>query len=428
MANSIEIRDVVKTYRIYDRPYDRMKEVLLPGGKRYHREFSALKGVSLDVSRGETIGIIGRNGSGKSTLLKIICGVLTPSSGMVKTNGRISALLELGTGFNPEFTGRENAYFSGTLMGFTESEMDERVEAIMDFADIGEFFDQPVTKYSSGMYVRLAFACAINVDPEILIIDEALAVGDIFFQQKCYRRISEFKNSGKTIILVTHSLDAIQKHCDRAVMLDAGEVVAEGDPKRVTNRYLEMLTSADRKGAKGGFPYEREGMPEDKCPSHKSYNPNEYRYGSGDAVITGFGIYDTSGEPLTAVQSKDEFVFRYEVRFLKPVNKPIYGFAVKTSDGLTVYGTNTMFEEAGVEPREAGDAVVVEFTQKAGIVSGDYFLTAGVAELAGDEALPLDRRYDLAHLHVIPLGRPFGIANLMSRVRVVKGGLSGTGE
>ncbi len=238
---AISVRNLSKKYRLYETTKHRFKEALHPFRKKYHREFWSLKNVSFDVKRGETVGIIGQNGSGKSTLLQIICGTMAPTQGDVKLNGRVSALLELGAGFNPEFTGRENVYLNGSIMGMSRETIDDRFEDIASFADIGYFIDQPVKTYSSGMYVRLAFACAINVDPDILVIDEALSVGDAKFQHKCFNKFIEFQEAGKAILFVSHSTDAIVKHCEYAVLLDKGNVVEIGNPKFVTNYYLDLL-------------------------------------------------------------------------------------------------------------------------------------------------------------------------------------------
>ena len=243
MKNSIavSVQNVSKKFRLFGSPKDRFWEALHPFNKKYHREFWALKDISFEVTKGMTLGIIGRNGSGKSTLLQVICSVLRPTLGTVTVNGRISALLELGAGFNPEFTGRDNVLLNGALMGFTRAEMEERFPMIEDFADIGEFINQPVKTYSSGMFVRLAFAAAINVDPDILVIDEALAVGDAKFQHKCYQKFIEFQQAGKTIIFVSHSTDAIVSHCNRAILLEKGEVVEIGEPKHIINYYIDLL-------------------------------------------------------------------------------------------------------------------------------------------------------------------------------------------
>jgi len=245
---AVSVQNVSKKFRLFGSPKDRLREALHPFKRKYHHEFWALKDISFEVPRGMTFGIVGRNGSGKSTLLQIICSVLRPSLGTATVNGRVSALLELGTGFNPEFTGRENVLLNGALMGFSRVEMEERLPAIEAFADIGEFFNQPVKIYSSGMFVRLAFAAAINVDPDILIVDEALAVGDAKFQHKCYQKFLEFQEAGKTIIFVTHDTNAIVRHCDCAMLLERGEIVEIGEPKSITNYYMDLLFTGEISG------------------------------------------------------------------------------------------------------------------------------------------------------------------------------------
>ena len=241
MSSIIEVKDVTKIYRLYDKPIDRLKESLSINKKCLHRDFYALKNVSFEVEKGQSCGIIGTNGSGKSTILKIITGVLTKTEGYVKADGKISALLELGAGFNSEYTGIENIYMNGTMMGFSKKEMDERLPAILEFADIGDFVYQPVKSYSSGMFVRLAFALSINVDPEILIVDEALSVGDVFFQAKCYHRMDELRAKGTTILMVTHDMGSVMKYCDKVVLLNKGEKVAEGRPGEMVDLYKKIL-------------------------------------------------------------------------------------------------------------------------------------------------------------------------------------------
>ena len=238
---AIDVAEVTKVYRLYEKPIDRLKESMSISHKNYHRDFYALNQLSFRVRKGETVGIIGTNGSGKSTILKIITGVLTPTTGEVKVDGKISALLELGAGFNMDYTGIENIYMNGTMMGYTKKEMDAKLQDILEFAEIGDFVYQPVKTYSSGMFVRLAFALAINVDPEILIVDEALSVGDVFFQSKCYRRMEEIRQKGTTILMVTHDMGSIIKYCDRVVLLNKGEFIAEGPAGRVVDMYKKIL-------------------------------------------------------------------------------------------------------------------------------------------------------------------------------------------
>ncbi len=426
MENAISIAGVSKVYDIYDSPNDRLKELLSFTKKEYCKKFRALDGISFDIAQGETIGIIGRNGSGKSTLLQIICGILKPTAGSVQTNGRISALLELGTGFNLEFTGRENVYLNGALMGLSKEEIDARYQDIADFADIGGFINQPVKKYSSGMYVRLAFACAVNVDPEILIIDEALSVGDVFFQQKCFRRMEQFKERGKTILLVSHGMDAIQKNCARAIYLNQGKVAGIGESRDIINQYLEdtlLKGETSAKSAdtdKSAFSGKSKAAPagEDRCISRRNYNKNEFRYGNYKATIADFSILDKDGREITAISSGEAISFRFEILFRERVEFPIYGFMVKTKDGLTVYGINTWHGGIPVSPKAKGESVTVEFSMRMNVGGGDYFITAGVAELSGDEVKPVDRRYDLAYLKVMSIDKSFGVANLFAGINI----------
>ena len=241
--SAISVKDVTKIYRLYEKPIDRLKEAMSITHKNFHRDFYALNGISFDVNKGETVGIIGTNGSGKSTILKIITGVLTPTTGEVEVDGVISALLELGAGFNMDYTGIENIFMNGTMMGFSRKEMEAKLQDILEFADIGDFVYQPVKTYSSGMFVRLAFALAINVEPEILIVDEALSVGDVFFQAKCYRRMEEIRKNGTTILMVTHDMGAIIKYCDRVVVLNKGAFIAQGEPGKMVDLYKKILAN-----------------------------------------------------------------------------------------------------------------------------------------------------------------------------------------
>ncbi len=428
MENAITVNSISKLYRIYDSPRDRLKELLSLTKKKYYQEFRALDGVSFEVGQGETMGIIGRNGSGKSTLLQIICGILKPTSGTIETTGKISALLELGTGFNPDFTGRENIFLNGALMGYTREEMEGRYDDILDFADIGDFINQPVKTYSTGMYVRLAFACAVNVDPEILIVDEALSVGDVFFQQKCYRKMSEFRDRGKTLLFVTHDMQAVLKNCGSAVYLDKGKVIKVGESKSVINHYLETVLTRGEPSARGAGD-ERPGKhllsdlkgaapTEDRCTQRPNYNKNEFRYGNFKANIVDFSMSGPDGKEKPTYQSGEVMTFRFEVVFNAPVEFPIYGFTVKTKDGVTVYGNNSWNENVKVEAKSRGDRVLVELRQDMDLLSGDFFISAGVAELTDKGVDPVDRRYDLAYLGIISSDKSFGLANLHSKIDV----------
>ena len=296
--SAITVRGLGKDYRIYQRPIDRIRGMYSVRGRNYHSVFTALDDVSFDVAPGQTVGIIGPNGSGKSTLLEMVCGTLTPTRGTVTVSGRLAALLELGAGFNPAFSGRENVYLNAALLGISREEVEERFEDIVECAGIGEFVEHPVSTYSSGMYVRLAFATAVNTDPDVLIVDEALAVGDIRFQRKCFRRFQEMQKAGKTILFVTHSVDLVQAHCSHAIYLKSGEVRSKGEPKTVIQDYLEDLFGSESANESDDansrepelYPKTNKSQPEqdlprDLCSSRPLYNPNEYRWGDRRAVI-----------------------------------------------------------------------------------------------------------------------------------------------
>ena len=315
----IKIEHISKAYKLYKRPVDRLKESWSLTRKNYHTDHYALQDINLEIRQGECIGIVGTNGSGKSTLLKIITGVLTPSSGSISVNGRISALLELGAGFNMEYTGRKNIYLNGTIMGYSREEMDKKLNDIIEFAEIGEFIDQPVKSYSSGMFARLAFAVAINVDPDILIVDEALSVGDIFFQAKCFRKFNEFQERGKTILFVSHDLNSVLKYCSRCLLINKGEQVALGDTADVVNIYKKILVQNSRENDKSSSetaviadPTGKSGFWKDSMVTNKNY----MEYGDGTAEIIDYGIFDDRDEIATTVLKGKEYKIRMKIRLL----------------------------------------------------------------------------------------------------------------
>lgn len=462
-------------------------------GKKYHKEHWALRDVNFDVPKGKTVGIVGRNGSGKSTLLQIIAGILTPTAGKVEVNGKVSALLELGSGFNPEFTGRENVLLNGAVSGFSQEEIEARLPFIEGFADIGEFFDQPVKIYSSGMFVRLAFACAINVDPDILIIDEALSVGDAKFQHQCYNKFLEFQEAGKTILFVSHSTDTIVNHCDYAVLLEGGAVVEMGEPKTITNYYLDLLFTGKitgyahspvliEEGYKGfnivhyrmkyyaflqslgptdlthandnelqkyaaehkcvvGSVWEEvrqiinkivstgsdssdppaeisleihsvkkektelekflEEVPaSDNCVNRKSYNKNEYRYGDRRAEIIDYLIVVGDKYDPVTINSGDVVDMYVKYKFNEDVESPMFGFAIKTVDGVIIYGNNTRLSRVPIPPALKNDIIIIKWTINFTSNSGDFFLNLGVAEKYPSVDMPIDNRKGIVHMHV----------------------------
>ncbi len=400
---AIAVSGVQKVYKLYDRRRDRLKETLGFSRKKRHRDHYALNGVDFQVKNGECVGIIGTNGSGKSTILKIITGVLTPTAGTVTVNGRISALLELGAGFNPEYNGIENIYLNGTMIGFTEDEIKERIDDILAFADIGEYVYQPVKTYSSGMFVRLAFAVAINIDPEILIVDEALSVGDVFFQAKCYHKFEEFKKQGKTILFVSHDLGSISKYCDRVILLNQGVKLGEGSPKEMIDIYKQVLVGqyqlpdteqgnllrdADiERAAAGGWTTE-------------DINEDTLEYGSRKASIIECYVTDEQHRRTTAIVKGREYTVHMKVRFNEACHAPIFAYTVKNIKGIEITGTNTMVEKAFLEPVAAGAEKEITFTQRMTLQGGEYLISFGVTGFEGEDFTVYHRLYDAVNITV----------------------------
>ena len=376
---AIEARELTKIYRLYRNPGDRLVEAFHPLRKKYHQEFAALAGLSFDIARGETVAFIGKNGSGKSTLLKIVTGIVTPTAGRVAVRGKISALLELGTGFNPELTGVENVYFTGAIMGIPRPVMDKRIDDILAFADIGDYINQPVKRYSCGMFVRLAFAVAVHVDPEILIIDEALSVGDMRFQQKCYRRIREFKDKGITILFVTHDMGAVINFCDRALWLKDGKVEADGPPVDVVRAYSAYMnydaTIVEPAKLAAGNAIAEEGSAWLDVSSFASF-------GDGGAAITRVKFSREGEDTGVDVLRGDQNVrFSMEVRFDSDIHDPLYGLLIKDQIGNQILSINTFVYEFRAKPRKKGDLVVFHFDFYVPLLrNGQYTLSTAIAE------------------------------------------------
>lgn len=403
---AIEARDIVKVYKLYDKLRDRMFDALGIGKKKY-KLYYALNGVNLKVYQGETVGIIGTNGSGKSTLLKIITGVLNQTSGDITVNGRISALLELGAGFNMEYNGIENIYLNGTMMGFSEKEIDAKLPEILDFADIGDYVYQPVKTYSSGMFVRLAFAVAINIEPEILIVDEALSVGDVFFQAKCYHKFEEFKAMGKTIIFVSHDLGSISKYCDRVFLLNKGNLLGEGSPKEMIDAYKRVLVGQ----------YGEDGQ--QTAETKESYNEQAQEYGTRQAVIEECFVTDENGVRCTAVLKGTEFTIHMKVRINDHIPAPIFAASFKDIKGTEITGTNTMIEKAFLDSVEPGQRKEITFTQKMSLQGGEYLLSFGVTGYNGNTFEVYHRLYDVINITVVSDKNTVGFYD-MDSVTVVK--------
>lgn len=410
VSTAITVEHVAKYYQIYDRPSDRLKQFIMPRlsqlagkpPKHYGREFRALDGINFSVKPGETVGIIGRNGSGKSTLLQMICGTLTPTHGEIQTQGRIAALLELGAGFDPEFTGRENVYMNASVLGLSKPEIDARLADILDFAEIGDFIDQPVKTYSSGMYVRLAFAVIAHVDADILVIDEALAVGDAFFVQKCMRFLRRFMQHG-TVLFVSHDTSAVLNLCERAIWLDKGQIAVEGAPKDVADAYLkaffESNQGASQTTERDDAWHERQRqrpVPRDMrqdvinaSPYRNdlevfSFDPNAEGFGKKGAVIEDVLLQDRHGHPLTWVVGGEEVILSIKAHVYqdKPMLQPIMGFYVKDRLGQTLFGDNTFitYQENAVSAMP-GCALDASFTFRMPVLpQGDFSISAAIAD------------------------------------------------
>jgi len=413
---AVQVSNLGKLYHIYGRPKDRLKQILWRGRRQFYREFWALQDVSFAVHAGETFGIVGRNGSGKSTLLQLICGTLTPTQGEVSVRGQVAALLELGAGFNPEFTGRENVYMNATLMGLTRDEIEARYDTIVAFADIGDCLEQPVKTYSSGMYVRLAFAVAAHVDPEILIIDEALSVGDMLFQFKCFLKFQELQQMGKTILFVSHDVNTVKKYCSRAILLEGGRLVLVGSPNAVVNRYTTLLFPKTRP-----LPEPPEAAAAAARDDVMNTSEREYRYGSGDGEIASIALYDSGGRPSTTFTAGEQMRVSFRVVARRDIDRPILAMTVRDVKGQDVYVTNTYFKGVDVPPLNPGDEIEVSFVQNLALIPSTYFLCLGFVYIEDGSVVPLDRRYDVIELRVLPRDGDLstGIADLQSEVTIV---------
>ena len=445
--NAITVDHVSKLYKLYDKPSDRFKEAMGLTKKKLYREHYALRDVSFHVRRGESIGIIGTNGSGKSTMLKIITGVLNPTEGQVNVNGRISALLELGAGFNGEYSGIENVYLNGTMNGFSREEIDARMDDILRFADIGEFVNQPVKTYSSGMFVRLAFAVAINIEPEILIVDEALSVGDVFFQAKCFRKFEEFREMGKTLLMVSHDLSSISKYSDKVILLNQGTMVDEGEPKYIVDLYKRFLvhqegnpeeekkqkeeaaatiseeqevakkTAEEQKEQKEQKEQEVAGLALEAGCGFRM-NPNVLEYGEKRAEITGVAIYDEKGLCTNTLEKGTRFRIAMQVKFHEEVREPICAYTIKDARGTEITGTNTMYEQSDIKPKKPGDVITVTFEQELNLQGGEYLLSFGCTGYRDADFHVYHRLYDACSLTVVSTKNTVGFFDMNSKVTI----------
>lgn len=428
---AICMRNISKCYHIYDTPRDRLKQLVLPRlhrmagrmARQYYREFWALKDVSCDIKKGEAVGIIGRNGSGKSTLLQLICGILMPTTGTVQTYGHIAALLELGSGFNPAFTGRENVYMNGAVLGLSKKDIDARFDDIAAFADIGEFIEQPVKAYSSGMQIRLAFAVAISVDPQILVVDEALSVGDELFRRKCFSRIEAMKHRGATILFVSHSGAQVIDLCDRALLMDGGELLVSGHPKHVVGKYQKLLYApveqrSDIRAAiviSAHSSFSQQPASSEQTPSQAKeaelqefYDPHltpqsTIAYEPNGAVIEQPRIMTLDGKQVNNLRRGQSYRYCYRVEFKRRAAEVRFGMLIKTVSGAELGGAVSASNDQRTLPNiSAGTIVDVEFHFQCSLNSGVYFLNAGVAGIDGEEEIYLHRLLDACMFRVLP--------------------------
>lgn len=419
---AVRVQNLCKVFPVYRKPSHRLMQMLVPGSRqRWYREFEALRGLDFTVPKGQTVGIVGRNGSGKSTLLQIICGTLTPSKGTVEVNGRVAALLELGAGFNPEFTGRENAILNATVLGLSKPEIYEKLDDILAFADIGAFVDQPVKTYSSGMYVRLAFAVAINVTPDILIVDEALSVGDEAFQRKCFARIEAIRDAGATVLFVSHSASTVVDLCDRALLLDQGELLADGGPKFVVSQYQKMLYAPADRMAQVRMAICSSSASVDTAPastvSAPAAEPPELEAHWDDGLVPdstviyenrGARIIDPhlttlDGRRVNVVAPGGEYVFTYQVTFDQAMAGVRCGMMVRTVTGIELAGAATSQAADAIPLVERGAELQVRFRFRCLLAPGAYFLNAGVLARLGEGEEFVDRRVDVAMFRVMPV-------------------------
>lgn len=403
VENIINIRNLTKEYKMYKNKTGRLIETVFPKIKK-HSTFKALDNLNLEIKKGEILGILGKNGAGKSTLLKIITGVVFPTSGEVEVKGRISSLLELGTAFNLELTGEENIYQHGQVMGLTKEEIENKKQDIIDFADIGDHLYQPVKTYSSGMFARLAFACAINVDPDILIVDEVLSVGDMAFQLKCFKKFEEFKKKGKTILFVTHSINDVIRNCTRTIILKNGEKIFDGTVKDGTEKYKRMMVGLDE---------------ENKI--NEENQDNLITYGNNKATIIDYGIYNNKNEILKMVDNEEEVIIRQKIKFNEDVKNPIFAMAIKDFKGLELIGTNTLVENKYTGEYKKGDIVTVEYKQKIPLAPERYAISFGCTNFnVKGELEVMDRKYDAILIEVMSNRQTVALVDIKSNITIEK--------
>ncbi len=370
---ALSLKQVSKKFPIYDSPLQRLREAVHPKRKKYHREFWALRDISLDLEAGTTLGILGQNGSGKTTILQLMAGIMAPTRGGIEIRGRVATILELGAGFNPEFTGRENAFLSGLILGLPPREIKSKMAEIVAFAEIGEFIDQPVKTYSNGMYVRLAFAVAVTLDPDILLIDEILAVGDTYFQHKCVRKIRDFQERGKTLVYVTHDVESVRNICHQAIILDYSRLLARGEAGPIAARYLGLIDTRERERSTAGRPSATGAVLADYS-----------RYGSKEAEITAVEILDDDGRPRTVFNYGENFHLRFRVEIHADVTRFVLGNIFRNKYGFNVFGTNADWLGLPAPDLKKGEVCLVTFHHRANLAGGSYSINPAASAVTGD--------------------------------------------
>ena len=425
----VKITNLVKEYKMYARKKDRLLEAVLPGYVR-HSTFRAMDDLSLEIKKGEVLGILGKNGAGKSTLLKMITGVVIPTSGTIEVDGKISSLLELGAAFNPELTGVENIYQHGQVMGLTNEQIEEKKQEIIDFADIGDHLYQPVKTYSSGMFARLAFACAINVEPDILIVDEVLSVGDIAFQLKCFKKFEQFKNAGKTIIFVTHNIADVLKNCNRSIIIESGKKIFDGDVKTGVDKYKKLIVGMTKEEIEKEEEVEKtlEESDNEVLDNNSEewkvnfvQNPNMSDYGNKDAEVIDYGMFNLKGMPINTYDNSEVVLLKSKIKFNKTVKDPIFTMTVKDFQGNDIAGTNTDIEKVLTGTYKKGDVVVVEFKQRLPISPGKYTLSFSCTQYdLGGNLVALNRKYDALLIEVMTTKHTVGLMRIDSEITITK--------
>lgn len=418
----IEVNSLTKSYNLYDKPVDRLKESLsFFRHKSYHKDFLALNNISFDVKKGECFGIIGTNGSGKSTTLKMLTGVLNQTSGSIKIHGKVSALLELGAGFNMDYTGIENIYLQGMVLGYSKEEVEKLIPKIKDFAEIGDFIYQPVKLYSSGMFARLAFAVAINVDPDILIVDEALSVGDIFFQSKCYKKFDEFKSLGKTILFVTHDMSSVLKYCDRVMLLNNGKLIKIGSPNEIVNIYKKILANSyqpeeEKNNNKDFKTFEKNEL----WKSHLALNPHPQIYGNGKADILDFGVFNEQNDITNSINQGENICIKMKVKFNCNVDHPILAWKLKNNKGVEIIGTNTWYENIDFGEAKKDEIITITFKTRLFLITNQYLLDLGVTRFNGDELEVMCRNHEITTIDVLSKRQNVGFVNPMCEIDFIR--------